>query len=185
MWYLADESERIKQKVDKDSKRTFLEKIIRYIPLYHGYKSKELRREADKILRENLYAHLKNSLDKLKDTRDRIVEAGLQELWSPIENLIARFDTVSQRVLYSDYGYSGFFNATKINERELDRMYSFDASLIEDVDIIRDVVGDLIDESYEPSVSKLRTLIRRVEDTVSQFEDKFSKREEYMNGFID
>ncbi len=182
---MVNESERIKRKTEKDSKRTFIEKIVRYIPLYHGYKTKEIRRETDKILRENIYMKLKNALDRLKDVKDRIVEANLQELWPIFERLITRFETISQRVLYSDYGYSGFFSVIKINEPELERMYDFDSSLLDDAVIIGDVVKELYDESYDLNISKIKNMIRRVEDTISQFEEKFSKRDEYMNGFID
>lgn len=182
---MADESERIKLKADKDSKRTFIEKIIKYIPLYHGYKAREIRRETDKILRENVYLKLKTALDRLKDVKDRIIEADLQELWPIFGRLISRFETISQRVLYSDYGYSGFFNVVKINEPELERMYNFDSSLLEDAVIVGEVVKELYDESFDLNVSKIKNMIRRIEDTISQFEEKFSKREEYMNGFIE
>lgn len=182
---MDDRSDRIKVKVEKDSKRTFFEKIIRNIPIYHGYKTKELRREADKILREYLYNSLKKSLDKLKNTRDRVVEENLQELWNQIEKAISRFDTISQKIRYADYGFSGFFSANKINEEELNRMYDFDSSLIEDVDTIKEVVDDLEEESDEPALNKIKNLLRRVENVTSQLEDKFSNREDFMNGFID
>ncbi|WEU40620.1 MAG: hypothetical protein OdinLCB4_001430 [Candidatus Odinarchaeum yellowstonii] len=182
---MVNESERIKRKAEKDSKRTFIEKIIRYIPIYNGYKTKEIRRETDKILRENIYMKLKGALDKLKDVKDRVVEANLQELWPLFQKLIYNFETITQRVLYSDYGYSGFFSVIKINEPELERMYNFDSSLLDDAVVIGEVVKELCDASYDLNASKIKSMIKRVEDAVSQFEEKFAKREEYMNGFIE
>ena len=45
------EDYRVKVKTQKST----LEKIMGYIPLYHGYKEKELRRESDKILRNFIF----------------------------------------------------------------------------------------------------------------------------------
>ena len=178
-------SDKIKEKVEKDSKRTFFEKITRYIPIYHGYKVKELRREADKILRDHISRDLKRENLKLKDIRDKIVEEDMQELWRPIENAISDLDTITQKIQYADYGFAAFFDAVKINEEELDRLYEFDSSLIEDIKVVQEVIEELENQIDESNTSDLKKHIKRIDNICKQLEDKLEKRDAYMNKFTD
>jgi hypothetical protein len=177
--------ERIKKKVEKDSKRTLFEKIIHYIPIYHGYKVKENRREADKILREHISNDFDKMNNKLKNIRDTFVEEEIQELWKPIEKSVSLCEMMIQKIRYADYGYAGFFDKVKINENELDRMYEFDASLLDDVNTIREVINDLELGADNPDITLLKKKIKGVQDVLEQLEEKFAKREEYMLNFTD
>ena len=40
------------------------------------------------------------------------------------------------RIRHASYGYSPFFNATKVKEEELTAVYEFDLALLENVDIV-------------------------------------------------
>ena len=59
---MSDAYERIK------GEQGLVEKIVSYIPGYHGYKEKELRRETDKLVREF-------SVQKLKEAKVALNEA--------------------------------------------------------------------------------------------------------------
>ena len=45
-----------------------------------------------------------------------------------------RLDGLSQGIRFADYGVSGFFDVVKINEPELEAIYQFDLSLVEDIE---------------------------------------------------
>ncbi|MEM4717475.1 MAG: hypothetical protein QXE81_01790, partial [Desulfurococcaceae archaeon] len=57
------------------------EKLLMIFPGYRGYKEKELIRETDKIVREQLYRRLKNVINVLRDiqvdlsSRNKITDA--------------------------------------------------------------------------------------------------------------
>jgi len=40
------------------------------------------------------------------------------------------------RIRYADRGYAGFFDAVKVTEQTLDRVYAFDLALVESIDEI-------------------------------------------------
>lgn len=63
-----------------------------------------------------------------------LVDYDLRESWEQMDRLMALLDRVSERINHADYGYSGFFDAVKVREKELDRLYEFDAGILEDVE---------------------------------------------------
>ncbi|MHA1409374.1 MAG: hypothetical protein ACTSQY_03470 [Candidatus Odinarchaeia archaeon] len=177
--------ERIKEKVSKDSKRTFFEKVIQYIPLYHGYKEKENRREADKILREYIFSDFKKIINKLRDIRDVFIEKEMEDVYIDLDKTIDLYEMMAQKIKYADYGYAGFFDKIKINEAELDRMYEFDASILEDIKTIDEVVRELQGEVDNEQFTNISKHVKRIGNVIEQLEDKFTKREEYMHKFTD
>jgi len=50
---------------------------------------------------------------------------------------LKRLDKVASRIRYAERGYSGFFDAVKVDETVLAKVYQFDMGLIEDVDGVR------------------------------------------------
>ena len=54
-----------------------------------------------------------------------------------VETARKRLDKVSNRIRYADRGYAGFFDAIKVKEDALERVYQFDLRLLGGVDQIR------------------------------------------------
>jgi len=64
-----------------------LESFISKVPGYKGYKEKELRREADKLLRDHLVRQFEEQQRKLNDQKLQLFSSGLIEL---VDELIWR-----------------------------------------------------------------------------------------------
>ena len=114
--------------------QNFLEQIANAIPGFKGYREKELRRDADRLQRE----HLAGQLEQCKKTLDQvsrdISRSGSLDAMNDVESARKKLDKAVARIRYADRGYAGFFDAIKVNEDVLDRVYRFDLQLLGGVD---------------------------------------------------
>ena len=113
-----------------------LERLMNALPGFKGYREKELRRDADRILRDHLAARLDLLKKALNEAADAVTRSGALDAINDIETARKRLDRVSNRIRYADRGYAPLFAVLKIDEAALDRVYAFDVALIEAVDAI-------------------------------------------------
>ena len=117
--------------------QNFLEQIANAIPGFKGYREKELRRDADKLQRE----HLASQLEQAKKTLDRIsheiTRSGSLDAMNDVESARKKLDKAVARIRYADRGYAGFFDAIKVGEQALERVYQFDLGLLSDVQAVQ------------------------------------------------
>jgi len=168
------------QRVQESEK--LLEKIMLVVPGFSGYKKREQRREADKIIRNFLHSKLQEARNDLQDVYTAVAESEQSKELEQIDKLLAVFDRVSERVNHASYGYSGFFDAIKIEEPELDRMIAFDTQLVdgakglaERVKNVKTAVDAKRFENFGEGLSELR---KAVED----FDRTFDERKEAIAG---
>jgi len=86
------------------SETRFIEKIGLAIPGYRGYKLKELRREADKLIRSYMYRQLTQTRDDLKVTYQRLVDNKVTDVYQDMDRLVTRLDAVAIQINYASYG---------------------------------------------------------------------------------
>jgi len=117
------------------------ERIAAAIPGFRGYKEKELRRESDRLIRNHLSLKLSATKDDLKQIFQKISDRRYFDVLTDMDRLVAKIDRITAKIDHASYGYTGFFNAIKVNEENLDRMIDFDNQLIESVDTLNGEVG--------------------------------------------
>jgi hypothetical protein len=88
--------------------------------------------------------------------------------------------TFIDRVRLASYGYSGLFDAVKINQDELEQMYNFDAALFEYVDRL-DTANDRLIEAIDTGEG-LKEVIRIVQDICREANATFDEREHVLLG---
>jgi hypothetical protein len=108
-----------------------LEKLVSKIPGYRGYKEKEQRREADKLLRNRVAGELDDQRRRLSELQVQIVSSGQIEYADDLERAIMKLQLLIDRVRTSSYGYAGLFDAIKVKEAQLAAIYQFDAKLLD------------------------------------------------------
>jgi hypothetical protein len=118
--------------------QNFLEKIASRIPGFKGYREKERRREADRINREHLAVQLESSKKELDTLSANASRVGALDAINDIETARKRLDKVAARIRYADRGYAGFFDAVKVDDAILDRVYRFDLALLAGVEEARE-----------------------------------------------
>lgn len=106
------------------------EELVAKLPGYRGYKQKELRREADKLLRTTLAQQLSDQRIKLSSLQLDFVSHGNLALVDDLERAVGKLQILIDRLRRAAYGYSGLFDAVKVKEDELDSLYSFDQQLL-------------------------------------------------------
>lgn len=114
--------------------RNWLEKLSDKIPGYAGYVVKERRRDVDKLHREHLAERLRLAKQPLNDLMRDLSSSGRLFEVSPVDRVLKKLDQVENRVRFASYGYAGFFDAVKIEEPQLERIYRFDLALVEKVE---------------------------------------------------
>lgn len=118
--------------------QNFLERIASAIPGFKGYREKERRREADRMSREHMAGRLEGSKKELDTLSANASRVGELDAINDIETARKRLDKVAARIRYADRGYAGFFDAVKIDEAVLDRVYQFDVALLVGVEEARE-----------------------------------------------
>src|SRR5262245_2083303 len=115
------------------AQRNFLERLGEKIPGYRGFQDRELRRDVDRSLREHLAAELGRLKAMLRDRARAFTDAGKSGALNGFDRLDRQLDGLSQAVRFSDYGATGLFDPVKIRDGELERLYQFDLSVVDDL----------------------------------------------------
>jgi hypothetical protein len=113
-----------------------LEKLAKKIPGYKGYKDKEQRREADKLLREQLARELGDQRKRLSELQVQLVSSGQIEYVDDLDRAVMKIQLLTDRVKTASYGYAGLFDAVKVKEEQLDALYEFDNRMLDYADDI-------------------------------------------------
>ena len=158
------------------------ERILAELPGFRGYKEKELRRESDKLVRNNLYQRLTEARKDLKEIFQKLSDNRLQEVLTDMDRFVMRFDRVSEKINHASYGYAGFFNVLKIEEEKLYKMIEFDNGLMDDVDKIAEETNAFKKEVMKQNFEKVSDNIQGLSDLLEELEETFDDREEIILG---
>ena len=154
------------------------ETMANVIPGYKGYKQKELRREADKLLRDTLVDRMRTVKTNLDGLQKDLISAGKFDLLDDVESAATQLQTFIDRVKTASYGYSGLFDATKVKEEDLDRLYEFDAHLMDYVERLEGAIQTAV-ENVEGE--EVKANLRAIRDLTREANATFDRRREYIN----
>ena len=157
-------------------------KLFSKIPGFSGYVERENRRAADKILREAIADRFEEMWQRISSIQTDLISSGGLEFIDDIERAAIKIRQFIDRIRHASYGYSPFFNATKINEEELSKVYEFDLALLENGDGVSRAI-DNIESSI--GTDGLPAAIRHLTTLSQQTIDVYNRRSEMMMGGID
>jgi hypothetical protein len=172
---MSDLIEQILGKVSGDMDP--FKKILGKIPGFSGYMERQNRRDSDKLLRETVASRFEEQWQRLSSLQRDFINQGDISYLDDLESAAIQLRTFADRVRRATRGYSGLFDAVKINEKELAKLYQYDAAMLE----LADEVGRAIDNA-EASVGSdgLPAAIRHLNTTASQCRVVFDRREEVI-----
>jgi hypothetical protein len=153
-----------------------LEGILNAIPGYGGYRDKQLRRDADRLLREHIATELAQQGRKLPDLQRQLIAAGQLRLVDDLERVARRLQTLGDQVRTAARGYAGFFDAVKIREAELDGLYEFDQGLLAEISHLSEGLTTL--ETVIRSQAGIAEAIRDLGEAVDRLADYWRRRRE-------
>lgn len=146
------------------------------LPGFRGYKLREQRREADRIVRDYAYRTLEKSRDDLTAVFQSLSDAKASELLEPMNRLTAKLDRVAEKINHASYGYSGFFDAVKIEERELDNMLAYDSQLMDLVRKFAQDTSQVKSAAAGGSLENARMSQQSLDSELSNLEQAFDQR---------
>lgn len=111
-----------------------LEGLARKIPGYGGYKEKELRREADRLLRSELASRFDDQRKRISELQHQLISQAKIEFLDDLERAAMKLQLLIDRIKTASYGYAGLFDAVKVKEEQLDALYAFDNQMLGFVD---------------------------------------------------
>jgi len=158
------------------------ERIAAFLPGFRGYKEKELRRESDRLIRNHLNLKLTAAKTDLKTISQKLADRRYFDVMTDMDRLLAKMDRVVEKVNHASYGYSGFFDAVKVKEENLDRMVDFDNKLIDNVTALSTEVDAFKAELASGVTTNLKARVQAVTDKLESLEATFDSRQEVILG---
>jgi hypothetical protein len=166
-----------RERVFESREENKLKKLASRIPGIGQYMDKEMRREADKLLRVYI-------ADQLEQQRKRLVEyqgellnvSGGLALMDDVEGVQKKLQLLSDRLRTAVYGYAGWFDSITIRENELNALYDYDTSLLDGVEEVTAAVlsfGEAVSQEGEvkTALKGLRALLVTLHERVDRRRD--------------
>jgi hypothetical protein len=153
-----------------------LERLMNAIPGFRGYREKELRRDADRLLREQVAGRLDECKRALNEVATAATRSGALDAINDVETARKRLDKVANRIRYAERGYAGLFDPIKVDEAKLEQVYQFDLALVDGVDLVRGKAAEAAQSTDVPGA--LRGLVQEI-DALDQ---RMNERETLLSG---
>lgn len=118
-------------------------KLASKIPGFNGYIERQNRRAADKLLRETVADKYEDLWKRVSSLQTDLISQGGLEFVDDMEKAAIQLRTFIDKIRTATYGYSGFFDAVKINEEEIAKLYAFDNAFFEQADTISNAIDNV------------------------------------------
>ena len=158
------------------------ERIAAFIPGFHGYKEKEIRRESDRLIRNHLYLKLSIEKTDLREIEQKLADRRYFDVLTDMDRLLAKMDRVVEKVNHASEGYSGFFDSVKVKEENLDHMIDFDNKLLDGITALATEIDAFKADLASGATTNLKTRIQNVTDKLESLENTFDQRNEVIMG---
>lgn len=138
---MSDIKDQIFQKVT--SSMDIFKKIASKIPGFKGYVERQNRRDSDKLVRDTIYRRFRELESRVSDIQVDFINQGDISYTDDLEKAALRLRTFADRIHTAPRGYSSLFEAVKINEAELAKLYAFDVALLDKTDEVNRAIDNI------------------------------------------
>jgi hypothetical protein len=161
---------------------TVLGKIASKIPGFSGYIERSRRREADQILRNTIAARLEETRLQLANVHTELSRDIIKAIdhAEPLGRADTRLMGLIGKIKDAPQGYAGFFDAIKIQEDELARIYAFDEGMLNHAEEIAAHVAALQEAAIDDG--DIAGAIRTLDQALREANSDFAQREELLSG---
>jgi hypothetical protein len=161
---------------------SLLGKIASKIPGFSGYIERGRRREADQILRNTISARLEETRLQLANVQQELSSDIIKAIdhAEPIGRADTRLMGLIGKIRDAPQGYAGFFDAVKIQEDELARIYTFDENMLNHAEEIAAHVAALQKAAFDDG--DITGAIRVLDQALREANTEFTKREDILSG---
>jgi hypothetical protein len=166
----------LRTKVEED--RGLLKKIELFLPGFKGYRKREDLRAADSLLRQQLAMRMGEINRKLDNCRDELTKALEIGLMSEIGDISKLSKQVENKIRHAEQGYSNISADIRFEDEELNRMYEWDLSLLQNIEFIGKMADELnnsIKGIDGTTGQKMKDIRKALNDFNTIFEKRISK----------
>jgi hypothetical protein len=156
-----------------------IEDVMRKLPGFKGYLAKQDRRAADRLLREHIVRVFEELLREFTQLQNRMVDSGGLKYMEQARRIDTVLQTFIDRVRTAPEGYAGLFDAVKIREGELDKVYAFDNGLLVYSDQITTGLKRLEEAIGGDDIGGV---LDQLDEAVREVAELFRRRAEAMKG---
>jgi len=100
----------------------------------------------------------------------------------PMNRLIAKMDRVAEKINRASYGYSGFFDAIKVEETELDNMLAYDTQLMDMARNITEATTSFKSDLTQGKIENAKTTQQALDTSIGNLESAFDQRKAVIEG---
>jgi len=161
---------------------TGLGALLSKIPGLDGYMERSRRREADQLLRQTLATRLEESRLQLSSVHHEISRdiVKAMDYAEPIGRVDNRLMGLIGKIKDAPQGYAGFFDAVKVKEEDLARLYAFDEQMLGHATAIAAGTAALNKAAQEDG--DIGAGIRELDAIVQEANIAFGSRNEVLSG---
>ncbi|MGC8644905.1 MAG: hypothetical protein ACP5UO_01395 [Thermoplasmata archaeon] len=124
--------------------RGIIKKIQLIFPGYHGYRVNEDLRDADVILKDELYKRMLNCISKLKEAEQALVRNGIFKNLDYFGSLRSKMQTAAEAVKHHAAGYTGISPPVRVDAKKISSLYDLDMKIFEKIQGIEGAVDSLL-----------------------------------------
>src|SRR6478609_3055827 len=117
--------------------------LARSIPGYKGYRAKEDRRDADRVVRDKISAELDARAARVEQLASNMSAARDLANLGAINGVVQEIRLLATRVRTAIYGYGGLFGNKDVNGAALAQIQAFDETLLAGVPALDPVMQSL------------------------------------------
>lgn len=159
-----------------------IRKLLSKIPGFDGYIERQNRRASDKILREAVADRYEEQWQRISSVQTELLSSGGLEYVDDVERAAIKIRQFIDRIRNASYGYAPFFDAVKIREEQLAKVYEYDLALLNSADEVARAIDNL-----EASIKTdgFPAAIRHLTSIAQQSVDSYNNRSEVFLGGVD
>lgn len=125
------------------SERNSLENLLTKIPGFKGYMEMSARREADRMIRDHVAKQYQGVITRFENIERDMARGNGLMFMDRTRSTKGKIDLLRARIATDTPGYSGFFATNKIGPDELEKVYAFDAAMVDYAEQLNQKVDSL------------------------------------------
>ncbi|MEL7059538.1 MAG: hypothetical protein AAGN46_05885 [Acidobacteriota bacterium] len=151
------------------SRRPLVARLADRLPGFGGYRDRERRRDADRLLREHVAVELTAARDAVRAEAARRTDAGDLGALRGLDRLERSLDRLAQTVRFAEHGATGLFAENIVRAERLDAIYRHDLAVADDVADLR----RSIDAGFDAA---------EIESRIAALDSRWSARRALLDG---
>jgi hypothetical protein len=155
-----------------------VKKLARILPGAAGYQDRETLRDTDKAVRLKVAGELEEIRLAVESGKRLLMERNDLSLLPALDRLTSLLDKTANLARFASRGYSGMFDTFKFTDEKIERLYSFDLGLFDDIESIRASGKELSESAADPAAMK--AAIAGMSEAIGSLEKKFSLRQDIL-----